>query len=139
MFGETLRLELNPFGVRVVSVITGAIDTNIMRNSPVPKLPESSRYVAAQKQITDLATGAYNEGLKRMPAEAFAEKVVNEVLQGANGKIWKGEYSSVVRLTNVMMPTRVLVSAVFRCSFFSSNHLIWTLMDFVLEYRIICC
>jgi 1-acylglycerone phosphate reductase len=112
MFGETLRLELNPFGVRVVSVITGAIDTNIKRNSVVPKLPESSRYLAAQKQIADLAADA-NTDLKRMSVETFAEKVVNDVLQGANGKIWKGEYSSIVRLTNAMMPTGMLVSLVF--------------------------
>ncbi|OKL59990.1 hypothetical protein UA08_04784 [Talaromyces atroroseus] len=108
MFGETLRLELSPFGVRVVSVIAGAVDTNIMRNSPVPELPESSRYFAARKQIIDLAAGADNDGLKRMSVKAFAEKVVNDVLQGANGRIWRGEYSSIVRLSNVMMPTAVL-------------------------------
>jgi NAD(P)-dependent dehydrogenase (short-subunit alcohol dehydrogenase family) len=111
LFGETLRTELSPFDVRVVSVITGAIDTNIMRNSAVPKLPESSRYTAARKQIIDLASGNENDGVKRMPVEKFAEKVVNDVLRGANGKIWRGNYSSFVRLTNVLMPTGVLVSS----------------------------
>lgn len=109
MFSETLRLELDPFGVRVVAVITGAVDTNIMRNSPVPKLPESSRYAAAETQITELATGSENDGVHRMSAGSFAEKVVNDIIQGTNGKIWRGTYSSVVRLSTAVMPTEILV------------------------------
>lgn len=109
MLSETVRLELNPFGVRVVSVITGAVDTNIMRNSAMPKLPSSSRYLAAEKQITDLAVGDGEDGMQRMAAETFAEKVVSDVLGGANGKIWRGTYSSTVRLSSILMPTGALV------------------------------
>lgn len=110
MFSETLRLELAPLGVRVVSVITGAVDTNIMRNSSMPMLPPSSRYLAAKKQIIDLAMGAAEDGVQRMATEAFAEKVVGDVLGGANGKIWRGEYASTVRVSSVLMPMGVLVS-----------------------------
>lgn len=110
IFGETLRLELQPFGVRVVTVITGAVDTNIMRNSSVPKLPDTSRYLPAEKQIVDLAVGNDNDGVKRMSAAEFAEKVANDVIGGANGKIWRGGYSSIARVFNVLMPTGVLVS-----------------------------
>ncbi|KAF3397458.1 NADPH-dependent 1-acyldihydroxyacetone phosphate reductase [Talaromyces pinophilus] len=108
IFGETLRLELQPFGVRVISVITGAVDTNIMKNSSVPKLPTTSCYYAAEKQIIDLALGNDNDGVKRMSAEEFAGKVAGDVIGGANGKIWRGGYSSIARLFNVLMPTGVL-------------------------------
>ncbi|KAI7973237.1 hypothetical protein EIK77_004514 [Talaromyces pinophilus] len=126
IFGETLRLELQPFGVRVISVITGAVDTNIMKNSSVPKLPTTSRYYTAEKQIIDLALGNDNDGVKRMSAEEFAGKVAGDVIGGANGKIWRGRYSSIARLFNVLMPTGVLVSLSS-----SSGPFICSLMGFV--------
>lgn len=45
-----------------------------------------------------------------MAAEEFAEKVADDVIGGANGKIWRGGYSSIARLFNILMPTGVLVS-----------------------------
>jgi hypothetical protein len=93
-----------------MSVITGAVDTNIMKNSSIPKLPTPSRYHAAEKQIIDLVVDNDIDGVKRMPAEEFAEKVAGDVIGGANGKIWTGGYSSIARVFNVLMPTGVLVS-----------------------------
>jgi hypothetical protein len=81
-----------------------------MKNSSIPKLPSTSRYHAAEKQIVDLAVGNDNDGVKRMSAEEFAGKVANDVVNGANGKIWRGGYSSMARVFNVLMPTGVLVS-----------------------------
>lgn len=81
-----------------------------MKNSSVPNLPTTSRYRAAEKQIIDLAVGNDNDGVKRMSAEEFAENVAGDVIGGANGKIWRGGYSSIARVFNVLMPTGVLVS-----------------------------
>lgn len=81
-----------------------------MKNSSVPKLPTTSRYHAAEKQIVDLAVGNDNDGVKRMSVEEFAEKVAGDVISGANGKIWRGRYSSIVRVFTVLIPTWVLVS-----------------------------
>lgn len=80
-----------------------------MRNSAVPNLPSSSRYIAAKNQIIDLATGAAEDGVQRMATETFAEKVVGDVLGGANGKIWRGAYSSATRVSFLLMPMGVLV------------------------------
>lgn len=105
---------MQPFGVRVISVITGAVDTKIMKNSSIPKLPTTSRYHAAEKQIIDLAVGNDGDGVKRMSPEEFAEKVAGDVIGGANGKIWRGGYSSIARVFNILVPTRVLVSCSLR-------------------------
>jgi 1-acylglycerone phosphate reductase len=60
--------------VRVVSVITGAVDTNNMRNSAAPKLPSSSMYLAAKKQITNLAIGVAEDGVQRMAIERLRRR-----------------------------------------------------------------
>jgi 1-acylglycerone phosphate reductase len=45
---ETLRLEMKPLGVNVITVITGAIETNIFTNAPEQQpLPEDSLYKPA--------------------------------------------------------------------------------------------
>jgi NAD(P)-dependent dehydrogenase (short-subunit alcohol dehydrogenase family) len=42
--GETLRTELAPFGIRVVEILPGPIDTDLMRESVMFRLPEAVDY-----------------------------------------------------------------------------------------------
>ena len=44
VMNETLRVELAPFGIRVVEILPGPIDTNMFRTSVVFKLPEAARF-----------------------------------------------------------------------------------------------
>lgn len=97
-----------------------------MKNSSVPELSTTSRYYAAEKQIIDLAVGNDNDGVKRMSAEEFAEKVASDVIGGANGKIWRGSYLSIARVFNVLVPAGVLVSLSSSLGLLS-NLLIWYL------------
>lgn len=41
---ETLRVELAPFGVRVVEILPGPIDTQMFRTSVMFKVPEAARF-----------------------------------------------------------------------------------------------
>ena len=47
---NTLRLELEPFGVKVVTVITGAVNTNVLSSGVDLKLPSTSVYKSIGKR-----------------------------------------------------------------------------------------
>lgn len=110
MFGETLRLEMLPLGIRVLTVIAGAMDTNIMRNGGVPSLSPSLPYYKTQQQITKLASR--NDGVKRMKREEFAELVVEDVHRGASGKVWRGASASITHMASLFIPTSSMVSVI---------------------------
>lgn len=112
---ETLRLELQPLGVGVATVIVGAVSTNIFANMPAYKLPANSRYGPVEKQIQARATGNDVSGQKDT-AEDFARKLVGRVLSGggggggASGRIACGKLSTAVQLLTTYFPTWVVVS-----------------------------
>ncbi|RYP07569.1 hypothetical protein DL765_009119 [Monosporascus sp. GIB2] len=110
MMSETLRLELLPLGVRVISLITGAVDTNIMKTSPKDTLPDTSYYKfkEAETAISKLTSG--NDGVKRTPREVFAKQVVGDILVGTTGKIWRGQIAFMVSILSKFMPASVLDS-----------------------------
>ncbi|RYP14157.1 hypothetical protein DL765_006565 [Monosporascus sp. GIB2] len=54
---EGLRIELKPFGVNVVTVMVGAVQTKLFDNAPEHHLPPDSSYKAAEEEISDWATG----------------------------------------------------------------------------------
>ena len=95
ILSETLRLEMTPFDVKVVTVITGVVGTNIMTNVSEVKLPPNSQYWPVERNIAARARGV--DIKKKMKKEDFAEKVVSDVLGGTNGKIWRGELASAIR------------------------------------------
>lgn len=105
---ETLRLEMAPFGVKVVTVNTGAVSTNTLKTGLGFKLPASSRYKSIEKEIANRAVG--KDGTPRMEPSAYAERVVGDVLRGANWQIWRGGYASIVRFTSSWFPASVSVS-----------------------------
>ncbi|KAF1957634.1 NAD(P)-binding protein [Byssothecium circinans] len=106
MVSETMRLELAPLGVRVVSLVTGAVTTNIMTNGPVPQLPETSLFKPAEKEMTVLARG--EDEHPRMPVDAFAKKVVDDVLGAATGKVWRGQMASMIYWFTKLAPLFVV-------------------------------
>lgn len=102
---DTLRLELAPFGVKVVTVQTGGVSTNTFAAGAQFKLPQTSRYKSVEKEIAARAKG--EGGTPQMTPSVFAEKVVGDVLGGANGPIWRGGYASIVRIVSSWLPVSV--------------------------------
>lgn len=87
-YSETLRLELAPFGVDVMTVMTGTVDSLFHVNDPF-KLPEGSRYALIEEKIAGWASGELKP--KGIPNEKFAELIVGDVTtDGKSGLIWKG-------------------------------------------------
>ena len=78
---ETLRLEMKPLGVNVVTVITGAIETNLFANAPEQQsLPEDSLYKPAEEEIMLRTTGG--DVKYRSKGDDFARDLVKVVLRG---------------------------------------------------------
>lgn len=54
MLSETLRLELAPLNVRVITLMAGNVQSNIGDNgAPPQKLPPSSHYLPIEKHIAE--------------------------------------------------------------------------------------
>lgn len=74
-YAATLRLEMKPFGVKVLTFITGGVDTNI---ADTRALPETSLFnVPGMKEAFD----ERREMAKRnhpMPVEQYAYQIVND-------------------------------------------------------------
>lgn len=105
MLSETMRLELALLNVRVITFVVGGTKFNISDNGPPPEsLPPMSPYLAVEKHI------ATNLDFKQMPTEAFAERVVDDVMHGTTGKVYHGVGYKTIRYAVPLMPQWIFVS-----------------------------
>jgi 1-acylglycerone phosphate reductase len=93
MFSDTQRLELEPFGIRVVDLKTAAVKSNIINNqidTKQPALPKDSMYQPAKEKIEKWLRG--DDTLKdAMSAEQWGKFVVHDLLKKKpQYVIWKG-------------------------------------------------
>ncbi|KAB8274697.1 hypothetical protein BDV30DRAFT_225615 [Aspergillus minisclerotigenes] len=114
---ETLRLELAPWGVTVVCLMSGTITTAFHANEPEVVLLPTSQYAAIRQTISDWATG--RAGPKGCSADEFAASIVDDVLGSTGGLVWKGPNSAAVQFVSRLCPTWHLV----RLSPFSWNRI----------------
>ncbi|PYH80324.1 NAD(P)-binding protein [Aspergillus uvarum CBS 121591] len=110
-WSETLRLELQPYNVRVISLVTGTIATNIMSHANLT-LPESSLYHKALPEIQ--TRGAGKDVLNKSAPDDFARQVVQDILGGASGPVWRGAMASLVEVVSKYIPTGILDRAMKR-------------------------
>ena len=94
MFSDTLRLEMEPFGVKVVDLRTAVVKTNLIRNMrerEKPKLPPGSIYEPA-KEVIEKALRQEQFDDAGMPADEWSKLIVKELLKPKpKPVIWKGE------------------------------------------------
>ncbi|KAL3496107.1 hypothetical protein BJX62DRAFT_222153 [Aspergillus germanicus] len=106
-YSEVLRLEMAPLGVRVITVMSGVVHTNIFANNLEPDLPDDSLWKGAQKEVRDNATGTAQSPIGVSPEE-FAKGVVDSVLGGSNGQIFKGGMAGFGWVVSSFLPTWLL-------------------------------
>jgi 1-acylglycerone phosphate reductase len=99
---KTLRLELEPLGVRVVTVMCGSADTPMFgKPSGQMRLPGTSHYYNVQDAV-------YKERMdhqgKSMKVQVLADKLVRDILGGARGTIWHGTFAPLVRFATWAFP-----------------------------------
>ncbi|KAI2465899.1 NAD(P)-binding protein [Annulohypoxylon bovei var. microspora] len=105
LLSDSLRLELQPFGIKVVDLRTGVVRTNLIKNlqeKDNPTLPKGSIYEPAREVVEKALRQGGFEG-QGMPAEQWAEAVVHD-LQKANPPpvIWRGESAFLTRVSTVL-------------------------------------
>jgi 1-acylglycerone phosphate reductase len=71
------------------------------------KLPPKSIYERILSTIRDAAEGTLDPEM--MPAEKYAERVLDDVLKGMSGKVYRGNVASVTRVMS-WLPSMILVS-----------------------------
>ncbi|EED24375.1 estradiol 17 beta-dehydrogenase, putative [Talaromyces stipitatus ATCC 10500] len=100
-FSDTMRRELEPFGVTVVDLKTGVVTSNFFQNQKeaVPtSLPEGSIYEPAKEEVEHVLRGKLVEG-KGMPSDKWAKQVVQELMKPKpSSLIWRGTYSFMIRI-----------------------------------------
>ena len=107
ILSETLRLELAPLGVTVITGMLGNIESNFHVNDSWQGVSESSKYKSVESQIAKSAEGKV--GPKKEKAEDFARRFVDDILRGTSGQVWRGAMAQTVRAIGHHAPMRVLV------------------------------
>ncbi|KAF5238784.1 hypothetical protein FANTH_10206 [Fusarium anthophilum] len=105
---ETLKIELEPLGVRVVTAMVGAINTEIYDGCDVV-LPTDSWYKPIEDTIRRQAKGEMqlpnNEAV-----EVTAASIVKDTLSGRRGKIWRGGEAGIASIGSWLFPTWLVES-----------------------------
>ncbi|RAH54237.1 short chain dehydrogenase [Aspergillus piperis CBS 112811] len=102
-YGNTLRAELKPFGVRVVNIISGEVSTNVLRTdrNNQRKLPEESIYSALAE---DFQKHIYRTPNTITP-EQYARGVVDQLLKPSPAAwVWYGAQTGIVRWCDMLLP-----------------------------------
>ncbi|KAK7186789.1 hypothetical protein DPSP01_001139 [Paraphaeosphaeria sporulosa] len=100
---DIMRVELAPFSVKVLTVVTGSIKTALHGKLPPCQLPEGSIYAPIQQQLDIMA---HSDSIVRSEAEPYAEAVVSDVLAGKTGRVWHGSNSWKTKAGKIL-PKRV--------------------------------
>ncbi|KAF2198608.1 NAD(P)-binding protein [Delitschia confertaspora ATCC 74209] len=107
-YSNTLRVELAPLGVKVVTIVTGGVKSNIARTEH--QLPVGSYYhpvnAEYQRRLKHSQEGA-------MDNEAYARSVVRKVLRGDGWLsktrwIWEGKKSWIIWFVQRFLPLGVM-------------------------------
>ncbi|KAK9482626.1 hypothetical protein V1527DRAFT_475748 [Lipomyces starkeyi] len=108
VLSETLRLELEPLGVRVVTVMLGAVDTGIFADIDDLALPENSYYHIARDFIDRQRKGLiYTTKQNR---DVTAKNLVHDIVSGRSSYIWRGALSSLSWWLMSFLPDRLITS-----------------------------
>ena len=95
MYNDILRVEMHPFDVKVVSLMTGTVKTQFYQGSTMKniKMPEESLYKPVEDRVNAVADGSFLE--KWMDVNLYSKNVVNDLLKNnPPTKIWRGYYAT---------------------------------------------
>jgi 1-acylglycerone phosphate reductase len=107
-YSNTLRLELEPLGVKVVELVSGRVATGLIT---VPIMPETSIY----KPLEQVLQRRAREAESQQKAEIFARTVVKSILE-TPGKfeVFKGNFASTAWFISSFAPKWMIVSRLVR-------------------------
>jgi 1-acylglycerone phosphate reductase len=97
-----------PLGVKVVTLVTGAVKSQGQTYFEDFKLPATSKYLAIEDSIANRARGG--DGYARMDTKKYADQVVTDVLRGTTGRLWVGNLATIAKWTSALLPDSLIVS-----------------------------
>ncbi|KAI9661828.1 MAG: putative secondary metabolism biosynthetic enzyme [Bathelium mastoideum] len=100
---ETLKMELAPLGVRVVTAMVGAMETKLSDNREV-SLPPGSYYKSIEGTIKKQSRGEMQVSLNEA-ADVTARNLVKDTLSGRRGQIWRGGEAGRASVLSWLVPT----------------------------------
>ncbi|TGJ82168.1 hypothetical protein E0Z10_g6614 [Xylaria hypoxylon] len=96
---ETLRLELEPFNVKVINLMTGGVRSTFHSNAPDAKLPPTSLYNVAKEPVEKAMSGA--DAVNGSDPSQWADEVAKELSKrNPPHWVWKGKFSTLVRIAS---------------------------------------
>lgn len=102
-FTEGLRIELQPFGIKVVNLITGGVRSGFYKNSGDFKLPPNSLYQLAADPIERGMNGEIHAKMSVDTDEWAAGVVAALSKKSPSYWIFSGKYSTMIRI-GTMLP-----------------------------------
>lgn len=95
---ESLRVELSPFGIRVINLLTGGVQSTFYQNSNDAKLPANSIYNLAKEAIERPMNGD-QPGMNKITAKVWAKQVAKDLTQRTPPYlIYRGTMAGTARL-----------------------------------------
>lgn len=121
VLSEGTRRELAPFGVKVVTIMQGAVATTVHDDTPIIPLPEGSLYTPIAKEYEDRLKG---KGAVHLlgSRDVFAERVVSDLLRGASGRTYRGNLSTAMAILKNWLPEWIMVSSSGVFPFIGKKH-----------------
>ncbi|KAF4458309.1 general amidase, partial [Fusarium albosuccineum] len=99
---ESLRIELAPFGIRTINLVTGGVQSTFHANSPDAKLPADSIYNIAKEAIEEPMSGK-EVGINKPHATTWANQVAKDLSQRKPPyMIFRGAKAGTARLATLL-------------------------------------
>ncbi|ORY71073.1 uncharacterized protein BCR38DRAFT_453712 [Pseudomassariella vexata] len=110
-WGNTLRVEMAPFDVRVITIISGEVSTNILKNDAHRELPNGSYYAPLAEE--------FKQHVKRTPRATdrfkYAANVVATSLSSSPPAwFWYGSYTGTFRFWDTFGSRTAWDSSLFK-------------------------
>ena len=99
---ESLRIELAPFGIRVLNLVTGGVKSTFFKNSNDAQLPPESIYNLAKGAIESPMNGK-QPGMNKVDAAAWAKLVAKDISQRRPPHlIYRGSQATIARIVSLL-------------------------------------
>jgi 1-acylglycerone phosphate reductase len=108
LLNDNLRLELAPFGVKVLLVVAGCVMTNFAKNIPALPLPSNSPYAQVKNMVLPPLAGRKFDIRTVLKPHQFAESVVREAVKAQpRARLWAGTWAELAWAVNAFGRTAV--------------------------------
>jgi len=99
-YSNTIRVELAPFGIKVITVVTGSVKSNIVKPRTIP---EGSLYESLQAQFQERRLRMSQ--INPMDTTEYAKVVVSEALaRSPRALLWSGKQTWPCWLIDTFLP-----------------------------------